>query len=183
MHTDDSTAEEWRPIPGWKGMYEVSDCGRVRSVDRIVPHKKSGQLQLTGRMLRSSPEPTGHRILKLYRNAKGTTWRVHGLVALAFIGPCPPSQEVCHEDGDPANNHVANLRYDTRLSNCADTIRHGRTTRGRKQPTAKLYRHEVLEIRRLYDQRSAPQTVIAARFGVSRSLIGMIGQRKRWAWL
>lgn len=52
--------------------------------------------------------------------------KVHRLVARAFLGPCPPGQEVCHWDGDPANNRIDNLRYDTRASNSTDTVRHGR---------------------------------------------------------
>lgn len=51
---------------------------------------------------------------------------VHRLVLEAFVGPCPSGCEGCHYDGNPANNIVSNLRWDTTKNNCLDKRRHGR---------------------------------------------------------
>ena len=50
---------------------------------------------------------------------------VHVLVLKAFIGPCPDGTECCHNDGNPANNAISNLRWDTRSGNIFDAVRHG----------------------------------------------------------
>lgn len=102
-------SERWLPVPGSEG-YEVSDQGRVRNAR-------------TGRLLAGHSD-RGYRRVNLGAARRA---RVHELVLLAFVGPRP---EGLHGDGDRANNALANLRWGTRAENCADTVRHGRSTRG-----------------------------------------------------
>lgn len=123
--------EEWRAIVGFEGSYEVSSLGRVRSLDRAVTYQKidqySGRLitvtkYLKGLMLRPGTMKSEHQFVMLGR---GNGFLVHVLVLNAFVGPCPPGLECCHGDGKPARNEVDNLRWDTRLANVRDMIRHG----------------------------------------------------------
>lgn len=123
--------EEWRPVVGYEGFYEVSSLGRVRSLDRMVyagtgrkadgPHERLSK----GRVLRlttSDPYPkVGFKV-----NGAESRHYVHALVAAAFIGPRPANYDVCHNDGDRFNNAASNLRYDTRSENNRDIKRHGR---------------------------------------------------------
>lgn len=124
-------SEEWRAVVGFEGSYEVSSIGRVRSLDRAVTYQKidqySGRLitvtkYLKGLMLRPGTMKSGHQFVMLGR---GNGFLVHVLVLNAFVGPCPPGLECCHGDGKPARNEVDNLRWDTRLANVRDMIRHG----------------------------------------------------------
>ena len=118
--------EEWRTIPHTDGYYEASDHGRIRSVPRTVPHPRSGKLTLAGRVLKPVPMKDGH--LQVSVRFKGSRTRphlVHRLVLLAFVGDPPTGTEGCHKNGDPADNRLGNLRWDTRGSNIADAIRHG----------------------------------------------------------
>lgn len=110
--------EEWRDIPGWEGIYQVSNQGRIRSLG--VGNRK-------GKILKPAPYGRDRRHLgvSLWRNNKGKTMKVHRLVASAFIGPCPDGAEVCHNDGDGFNNRLSNLRYDSQSENVRDRIRHG----------------------------------------------------------
>lgn len=117
--------EEWRPIPGWEGFYEASSHGRVRSVTRTVKHPASGSMQIQGRVLRPAPHRSGHLWVELCGPAGKKTRQVHQLVLEAFVGPKPPGMDGCHYDGNPQNNHIENLRWDTRAGNLADAIRHG----------------------------------------------------------
>jgi hypothetical protein len=113
-----SDQETWRAIPGWPA-YEVSDQGRVRSYYRF----DRGRYDLAAipqRFVRSRKGHGGYPILGLYNHARQWTVRLHKLVMLAFIGPCPDGMEVCHNDGNPQNNRLDNLRYDTHAGNCAD---------------------------------------------------------------
>ena len=63
--------------------------------------------------------------MSLYTQGKNKIRYVHSLVAESFIGPRPEGMEVCHNDGDPTNNHLDNLRYGTSSGNELDKVRHG----------------------------------------------------------
>lgn len=120
--------ERWRAIPGYEGLYEVSDTGLVRSLDRIAPNGRS----LHCRIMRPFTMPTGHVRVTLSRDGVHRTLKVHRLVLLAFIGPGEPDTEVLHRDGRPANNTLANLRWGTKSENVRDQVAHGVHPESRK---------------------------------------------------
>jgi NUMOD4 motif/HNH endonuclease len=117
---ESNPSEQWRDVPGFEGVYQVSDQGRVRSLDRIsvrVGHNgKQQQHRLRGRILRPSRIPSGH--VQVMGNVGSK--KVHSLVALAFIGPRPPDKEVRHLNGIPVDNRLENLEYATRSRNVQD---------------------------------------------------------------
>lgn len=118
--------ERWLPVVGYEGYYDVSDRGRVRSLDRTSTPRGRAPYRRPGRILVLCPLSSGHLVVKLY--AKGhrpRTVRVHTLVLEAFVGSCPTGLEACHWDGRPANNRRTNLRWDTRSANVLDSVRHG----------------------------------------------------------
>ena len=117
--------EEWRPIAGYEGLYEVSNEGRVRSVDRVVPHAYSGTLTIRGRFMRTSrPHPaTEHLSVCLCREGVARKFLVHRLVAEAFIPNPDDLPMVLHWDDKASNNHVENLRWGTQTENMADYVR------------------------------------------------------------
>jgi len=119
-----STTEHWKTIPGWEGYYEASDHGRIRSVDRIV-QRKGRDMHLRGKVIKLTPDHHRHLYLNLNRAGETVRGSVHRLVMLTFIGPCPEGMEVCHNNGDPADNRVENLRYDTHANNMLDKNDHG----------------------------------------------------------
>jgi hypothetical protein len=117
--------EQWRDIPGNPG-YQVSDHGRVRSLDRVVTYSSGQVHHYKGRVLRTPlNRQTGYPFVGLHNQGQRQHRYVHSLVAETFIGPRPEGMEVCHSDGDPANNRVGNLRYGTRSDNELDKVRHG----------------------------------------------------------
>ena len=118
--------ERWLPVVGYEGFYEVSDHGRVRSVDRTVKFRDGRVFSYTSQLRSQTPQvPYGHMAVGLKRNGKRRTVRVHRLVLEAFVGPCPEGMEGCHNDGDASNNALSNLRWDTSSANKQDMIRHG----------------------------------------------------------
>lgn len=119
------SSEEWRAIPGYEGVYEVSESGRVRSLDRLVECKNGRQRWTKGRELKTGRHPFGYRKVELNKGGVSAFPNVHTLVLLAFVGPCPGGMECCHNDGNPENNHVSNLRWGTRSENRRDAVRHG----------------------------------------------------------
>jgi hypothetical protein len=118
--TPSSKPERWLPIPGWEGLYEVSDLGRIRSLTRRTPVGIR-----RGRVLKPFPAGAGRLGVILSANGRRANGRVSVLVALAFFGTRPPGMVVCHNDGNLVNNKASNLRYDTQSSNLLDKQIHG----------------------------------------------------------
>jgi len=113
--------EEWRPVVGHPG-YEVSDQGRVRSVDRIVKTSNGQSRRYRGMLLQPGPSNYGHLSVVLGR---GNTRMVHQLVLEAFVGPRPKGMECCHGLGGHTDNRLVNLRWDTRSNNILDSVEAG----------------------------------------------------------
>lgn len=119
------TQEHWLPIPGYEGHYEVSNHGRVRSLDRKITFANGVSQWRQGKTLKPDVTRTGYHQVSLQRERKVFRWTIHRIVMLAFAGPCPDGQEVCHENGDRSDNRLANLRYDTHSNNQKDQAKHG----------------------------------------------------------
>jgi hypothetical protein len=142
--------ENWKDIPGYEGIYQVSDQGNVRSLDRCLVRSTGVTFTLKGVQLKPSVVATRgfYRQVILCVDGVPKARRVSGLVAGAFIGLRPKDYDVCHNDGDPQNDCLSNLRYGTRKENMTDTLVHGTRRRGPVAAT-KLSAEAVLEIRAL----------------------------------
>lgn len=113
------TAERWRPVLGEEGRYEVSDHGRVRSLNRTVMQRHGIERRFRGQLLRPVARGNGHLWIYIPDRSRS----VHSLVLEAFVGPRPEGMWGCHTDDDPANNHLANLRWDWPKANSDDMKR------------------------------------------------------------
>ena len=170
--------EEWKAIPGYEGYYEVSDLGRVRSVDRTIT-RSDGQLRTQkGRILKEGTDSRKRLKVYLTKNGKQSTKATHSLVALAFIGERPKGYETCHIDGDYTNNKLSNIRYDTGSENQIDIYRYGK-----KHAIGKLTVEQVLEIRKLYATGKYKQVELAKKYEVHSTVISSIVLRKSFKWL
>ena len=179
------TRETWKPVAAWEGLYEVSDHGAVRSLDRTVM-TKAGHLRTTrGRVLKPSRMASGHLQVSLYRGEERLCTTVHALVMAAFVGPRPAGMDICHKDSDPSNNHVSNLRYDTRRGNVEDTMAAGRISRGTARHNNTLTPEQVREIRAKYVPRVYTLKMLADEYGVTPTNIhAIVGPNSRsWNWL
>lgn len=171
-------SEEWRAIPGHEGAYEVSNLGRVRSLDRVV-RKTTGPARYRGRVLRPARRTRGSYLSVVLADAgELRPWLIHELVAVAFIGPRPGGAWIAHDDGDPTNNTAANLRYDSPKGNHADKLRHGTLKHSERHHNARLSSSDVSEIR---GRRKRERGIdLAVEFGAHPNHIYRICARKRW---
>ena len=99
----------WKDIPGYEGLYQVSDCGQVKSCERFVNHWKGGKQFLKERILKPGFSKLYYKV-SLYKDGKRNEFLIHRLVALVFLEG-DNSLTVNHIDEDQTNNHVSNLEY------------------------------------------------------------------------
>lgn len=126
--------EEWRPVVGYEGLYEVSSWGNVRSFPRVMTNSIGRVCRFRGRMLKLiKKKRTGYYQVSLCRDGEQKEVSVHRLVAEAFIGPQPDGMEILHGDADRTNNRVENLRWGTRRENQQEKVEHGNHPESRKK--------------------------------------------------
>ncbi|HDP5827287.1 TPA: HNH endonuclease [Staphylococcus aureus] len=106
--------EEWRDIPNYEGLYQVSNLGRVKSLARKTNQTNKNR-HIKEKILRQRKQKYGYTEVTLRKNNKRVHHRVHRLVMLAFTGSS--ELPVNHIDGDKSNNIVSNLEYCTYQEN------------------------------------------------------------------
>lgn len=161
------TNEYWLPVVGYEGLYEVSDQGRVRTLK-------------TGVLKKPSPLPRGYLCVWLYPGNKNCL--VSRLVLQAFAGEPPSAQhQAAHGDGDPANNHLNNLRWATPKENDADKTAHGtRMVRVGVAVSRAVLNHVDVERIRDLSAAGCPQRVISTWISTCLSNVSVVAQRKTW---
>ena len=175
--------EQWRPVVGYEGLYEVSDHGAVRSVHHTTIDSRGVPRVFRSRLLRPRYEGNpGYALVRLYRNGVHGYFRVHTLVAAAFIGPRPDGMEVAHGDGDRSHNCLRNLRYATPSANQLDRAKHGTSNRGVRSWCAVLTPETVLVIVKHLDG-GVLQREVAKEFGIARTTVSSIATGRTWGYL
>lgn len=132
---------KWLPINDYEGLYEVSDTGLVRSVDRVLKVNNQKDRLFKGKILSTlENKSSGYLQAKLWKEDKGTWFYVHRLVLTAFT-PNPENKPVInHIDGIKANNDLSNLEWVTSSENSYHASR-----TGLRIYTSKLTEEEFLE--------------------------------------
>jgi hypothetical protein len=165
--------EQFRIIEGYPG-YRVDREGQIES-----RWGRTRYWTLTDTWHPLKPIRHGrYLIVNLSDGTRKVSHLVHRVVLTAFVGPAPPGLVCCHNDGNPVNNRIENLRWDTYQANEDDKLRHG-TKRMGEQINAKLTESEVREIRRLASQGIVYKD-LAATYGVTRQNIQAIIHRRTW---
>lgn len=172
--------ERWRAVAGWAGYYEVSDLGRVRSVNRTFTRSDGKVKTFQGKVLKPYVGDRGYESVTLCRQSRPAGYLVHVLVAVAFIGPCPAGQEVRHGPGGKLDNRASELCYGTRSQNVRDRTRDGQDNRGERSGHAKLTREAVSDIRARVAAGESHR-VLAREYCVTFQNISMVVRRKTWA--
>lgn len=172
------TEEVWKPVTGYEGYYEVSDQGRVRSVDRTTTTALGHKRFYRGTAMATTVK-NGYPYITLYRSGKQRSFFVHRLVLIAFRGEAPDGMEACHNDGDRSNPRIGNLRWDTRKNNHADKLEHGTVQHGEKNGFSRLTDDDVRKIRILVGLCTRAE--LAQAFGVAKATIEHVVRGKSWA--
>ena len=174
--------EVWKDIPDFEGSYQVSNMGRVRSLDRVVTFKNGRKRKFKGGTLKPYVnKSTGYKELSLSSDGRRNTKTVHRLVLEAFKPHVNMSDlDVNHIDGNKLNNHLINLEWLTRRDNMLHAQDIGLAdNRGERGSNAKLSNANVLEILQRLDAGGSHRD-IALDYGVSRSCITYINTGLTW---
>ena len=145
--------DQWKDIPGYSGLYQVSDAGEVRSFQRNYKGRPMKLFKARGCVT---------------VNLSGATRKVHHLVLEAFVGPRPGGLVTRHLNGDFTDNRISNLTYGTQSENRLDTRQHD---------TCKIPQDVVDQIAE--SKASIPKT--AALHGVSETYVKMVRRGYRRA--
>jgi hypothetical protein len=163
------STEEWKPVEGYEGIYEISNYGRVAVL-------KNGE-----RFIRKVNTATSYLSVSLRKRPQDTTQKsanVHALVAAAFLGKRPEGYIIRHLDGNRHNNRADNLAYGTPKENINDAIRHG-TYKGSQNGRAQLNEVTVKAIKLLL-QKEVAVAEISKAIGVPGPVLHAIKQNRNW---
>lgn len=108
--------EEFKKICGYEELYEVGNMGTVRSIERRV-ETLNGTRVYKSKILSPGVQKTGYLYVTLSKEGKRKTFRVHRLVAMAFIPNPDNLSDVDHIDENKSNNSVSNLRWQSHFDN------------------------------------------------------------------
>lgn len=164
-------------VPG----YHVTKDGDVFSRRVKGPKIRLGD---TWFKLKPPSDNFGRKILILKDlDGQKKNFKVHRLVLQAYVGPCPEGLECCHNDGNPSNNKLENLRWDTKQNNVKDKRRHGTILSGEKAGSSKLKEKDIIDIKTLRETTDLSYSKIGKIYNVDGSTIYKIVKNKRWKHL
>jgi hypothetical protein len=166
-----NTMEEiWKPVNGYEGLYEVSNFGKVKCLNRSIIKRHS----IMGR----------YPALKLSKNGKKTHFLIHRLVALHFMPNPQNKPQINHINGDRNDFRIENLEWSTQHENMQHAYRTGlysTDNKGTRNGMVKLTEEQVIEIISLFPVKTNME--LSKMFGVHASTISGIRTNERWCHL
>lgn len=179
--------EQWKSIFEYENLYEVSNLGRVKSLERHIKHSRLGLQLIKERIIKQFVNNKGYCNVSLTKNNKMSNIRVNRAVAIAFIPNPENKPQVNHVgldkygvEGCKLDNRAISLEWNTSKENVDHAFKNGlsKGQQGEKSFSSKLTEKEVLEIRKIGN--SVTYKVLSKQYGVNSSSIGAILRREKW---
>lgn len=170
--------EVWKDIEGYEGLYQVSNLGRVKSLEKIVLNKGSKILK-PEIILKTGFSRDGYPLTTISKNNKTRTFRINRLVAQAFI-PNPENKDtVNHKNGIKTDNRVENLEWNTRSENVLHAYKYGLkiSVKGEKHYASKITEKDALDIK--YNKGLSAKDA-AKTYGITLSMVFQIRRGVKW---
>lgn len=173
-------SEIWKPIIGYEGLYEVSNTGIIRSLDRVISTHKGHLIFKKGQQLSYDTTNAGYYRVCLSKNCQTQRFSVHRIVAAHFVGTLCGSLVINHLDGNKTNNHYTNLEICTAQQNAIHACDINLIKCGEQSYKAKLKASDIEYIRFLRNVSGFPLTLLGNYFGVSAGTISAVARYKSW---
>lgn len=173
--------EIWKDIPGYEGLYKVSNLGKIKSLSRFRKGNNGARVPVKEIILKQAVNKLGYAVVSLSKNGKRPQFRVHRLVAFAFLDNPRELPQINHIDGDKLNNKLSNLEWVTPKENTkhAKSIGARDYAFGENSHYAKLTEKDVERILRLVaDGLSIAE--VAFEYNVHNSSIERIKNNRTW---
>lgn len=171
--------ELWKDIPGYEGMYQVSNMGRVKSLARWK--------RKTDKLIKPNRNTTGYLVVQCYKDRKRTSFLVHRLVMMVFDPVDDLSLTVNHKDFNIENNCISNLEWCTVVENNhhywdnTDLSQRKPTPKGESHHLSVLTGDKVNEIRRLYEENIITnKSELARMFSCGEGTIRQVVNYQSW---
>ena len=175
--------EVWKDIKGFEGIYQVSNQGEVKSLERKTFNNGTKKQNIIKEKILKKPlDKDGYIRYCLFKNGKRFSLKAYRLVAIEFIDNPQNKSQVNHIDGNKINNSVLNLEWVTPRENTIHAILNGLSFQvgGEKHHMSKINSKQVSEIFSIYQTEKIPQHKLAEIYGISQSQISRILNKKRW---
>jgi hypothetical protein len=176
--------EIWKDITGYEGLYQVSNFGRVKSLERKVIQKDGGLFSVR-ETIRKQFCAMGYLYVDLYKDFKKTKFRIHSLVAMAFLKNENNLIEINHKNGIKTDNQSENLEWCTHSDNLIHAFKTGLfiSVKGENKLNSKLTNENISEIKSLYKTGNFSHRSLAKKFNVCSSTIHNILNNIKWKHL
>lgn len=169
--------EYWKDIKGYEGLYQVSNLGNIKSIDRSIKRSTS-LMKLKSKPISQYVGNRGYPMVSLCINGKCKRYLVHRIVAIAFL-PNPLNKAyVNHIDDNKQNSNLENLEWSTPTENSIHAHKHGlaNVARGERQHSSKLTVDRVKYIR----ESSKTVRELSIMFNVSKQSIRDVKMKRSW---
>ena len=174
--------EVWKDIEGYEGLYQVSNFGNIKSLARIVHSEKRSDYKIKEKVLKQSDTTTGYKKVELHKdNEKRKSFKVHRLVAQAFIPNPENKREVNHIDGNKHNNNANNLEWVTSSENKLHAFEmHLNPTKRDldEEEIIRMYCEEKMSIRQIAKEFNVADCAIIRRLKANDIEIKSISEQK-----
>jgi hypothetical protein len=178
-HTTQEIPQEiWNDIPGYESLYQVSNLGRVRSLDRRIKSRWPVGRSIKGRVIIQGIDMAGYYWFRLSKDGAVSMLHTHNAVMQTFVGQRPYNHDIHHINGDNKDNRLENLCYMLESEHIR-TI-HPNPPKGEKSPNAKVTENDVRTMRKLYEAGTHAKRQIARMYGLSQKSARNIIERKSW---
>ena len=132
--------ETWKNIKGYEGLYQVSNMGRVKGLERKVRHWRGGERIQKERILKPIADRCGYQVVNLHTGGKQKKFAVHRLVCEAFCENPENKPEVNHINENKTDNRASNLEWCTRIENVNHGTRNKRSGKTQSKPVGQYTR-------------------------------------------
>lgn len=179
--------EIWKDVKGYEGLYQVSNLGRIKSLDRHFIRSNNKSFTYKGKILKGSLDTKGYIQIELKGNGQRDIRALHRLIAIAFIPNPENKPQIDHLDGNKTNNKVTNLEWVTCRENIRRAWRNGlnKPTFGERHGNAKLTDEQAMFIKTHYkrNDKEFGCKAFMKKYNISQTPIYNILRKKGWKHL